>query len=115
MLVPARIAELLSLGKRRDIAAALVIILVGAASFGLGRLSKVEEGRGVSIAVAPETAASAALQESGRYVASRNGTTYALPSCPSAKAISEANRVWFASSAEAERAGYRPAANCKGL
>ncbi|HEY0907968.1 MAG TPA: Ada metal-binding domain-containing protein [Candidatus Paceibacterota bacterium] len=49
------------------------------------------------------------------YVASKSGTKYHLPSCSSAKSISEANKVWFATKEEAEKAGYSPAGNCKGL
>lgn len=51
----------------------------------------------------------------GKYVASKNGTKYYLPSCKSAKRIKEENRVWFATKEEAQAAGKTPSANCKGL
>ncbi len=49
------------------------------------------------------------------YVASKTGTKYHLPSCASAKKISEKNKIWFATKEEAEQAGFSPASNCKGL
>jgi len=60
---------------------------------------------------APATAKSAA----GRYVASKNGTKYYLPTCSGADRIVEANKVWFASAEAAVTAGYSPAANCDGI
>ncbi len=48
-------------------------------------------------------------------VASKSGTKYHLVTCPGAKQIKEENKVYFASSAEAEAAGYGAAANCPGL
>jgi hypothetical protein len=51
----------------------------------------------------------------GQYVASKTGTKYYLPWCGTAKRIRDDNKVWFASKAEAEAAGYEPAKNCKGL
>jgi hypothetical protein len=49
------------------------------------------------------------------YVASKKGTKYHLPTCIGAKSIKEGNRIWFGSKSEAERAGYSPAGNCKGI
>ena len=51
----------------------------------------------------------------GEYVASKSGAKYHLPWCPGAKQIKEENKVWFTSKEEAEKAGYTPAANCKGI
>lgn len=51
----------------------------------------------------------------GQYVASKTGTKYYLPWCGSVKRIKEENKVWFATKAEAEAAGYGPAKNCKGI
>ncbi|MCA9367941.1 deoxyribonuclease I, partial [Candidatus Kaiserbacteria bacterium] len=48
-------------------------------------------------------------------IASKNGTKYHLPSCPGASQIKEANRLEFASIAQARAAGYEPAKNCPGL
>lgn len=49
------------------------------------------------------------------YVASKTGTKYHLPWCSGAQRIKEENKVWFATKAAAEAAGYEPAANCKGI
>lgn len=54
-------------------------------------------------------------QSEGGYVASKNGTKYHLPWCGSAKQIKEENKIWFATKADAEAAGYTPASNCKGI
>ncbi len=51
----------------------------------------------------------------GNYVASKSGTKYHLPWCSGAKRITDANKVWFKTKEEAEKAGYQPAANCKGI
>lgn len=51
----------------------------------------------------------------GQYVASKKGSKYHLPWCAGAKSILEENKIWFASKEEAEKAGYTPAGNCKGI
>ncbi|MDP1629094.1 MAG: Ada metal-binding domain-containing protein, partial [bacterium] len=51
----------------------------------------------------------------GVFVASVNGKYYHLPQCPSAKNISEKNKIWFQTKAEAESRGFKPASNCPGL
>ncbi|MEN9622090.1 MAG: hypothetical protein RLZZ67_524 [Candidatus Parcubacteria bacterium] len=69
--------------------------------------------------LAPEpttkTASKTLQKQVKAYVASKTGTKYHLPTCIGAKGIKEANRVWFATKAEAEKAGYSPAGNCNGL
>src|SRR3989338_1722859 len=103
-----------------------IIILVAVISFGLGRLSKIREEK------TPITIENAEIGESKPlltsnvdktnssatskiFVASRNGKKYYYAWCESANVIKEQNRVWFSTQAEAEKAGYQPAANCKGL
>ncbi|MEK7069515.1 MAG: hypothetical protein AAB962_00465, partial [Patescibacteria group bacterium] len=49
------------------------------------------------------------------FVASRNGKKYYYAWCDSAKIIKEQNRVWFSTEEEGKKAGYEPAANCRGL
>ena len=51
----------------------------------------------------------------GSYVASKSGTKYHLPWCGGAQRIKEENKVWFKTKEDAEKAGYTPAANCKGI
>lgn len=62
-----------------------------------------------------ESAPEPTVPEVRTYMASKNGTKYYLPTCGTAKRIKEENRVWFATKAEAEAAGFTPAANCPGL
>lgn len=111
---------------------ALLIIVVSLISFYLGRVS-VGEGRGVTASVPMQAtvieAKTPIMQEivstttpiaeekktEGVYVASKSGTKYHLPWCPGAKQIKEENKVWFATKTDAEKAGYTPASNCKGI
>lgn len=106
-----------------DLFLTAVIILVATISFGLGRLSKIREEKTPitieSIATLTETTANVSnknVTESQKiFVASRNGKKYYYIWCESSKIIKEQNRIWFATKEEAEKAGYEPAANCKGL
>lgn len=68
----------------------------------------------VSAASAPAVSAPA-VEGGGQYVASKSGKSYHLPWCAGAKQIKESNKIYFASKAEAEAAGYSPAKNCKGI
>jgi hypothetical protein len=108
-----------------------LIIGASVASFGLGRLSAGEgdvhtlpepqstgqEARALptTTPAAPPTSPTTATVPAGGYVASKNGTKYHLPWCSGAKQISEQNKIFFATKAEAEAAGYTPASNCKGI
>lgn len=114
----------------KDFLIIIIIILSSLASFGLGRLSKIEENKTPIIIEGSSTGNSAAVikaglpikqiglpaeQIGGNYVASKNGTKYYFPWCGAAQKISEKNKITFASKEEAEKAGYQPATNCKGL
>jgi len=114
--------------ERQDMYLSVVLVLVAVASFGLGRQSVTavtesgeanEPARMVEAAVTPAPAGVTAAENtslpSTYYVASKSGKAYHLPHCSGAKSISEANKITFATKAEAEAAGYRPAANCKGI
>lgn len=106
---------------------AALLILVAAASFGLGRQSMAnrtsdvpaEAAAAVITSVSPPPKQTKAIETSTtsqiRYVASRNGSVYHLLTCPGAKQISEANKIYFDSKEAAAAAGYKPAANCKGI
>lgn len=118
-----------------DIFLVSIIILVAFGSFGLGRLSKIEGAKvPIRIERAPEVTAGTFLSENksgsagasvvpsnnnmsedGQLVGSKTGTKYHYPWCGGASRIAPANRVHFASKADAEAKGYTPAANCKGL
>ena len=135
-----KIKELTERLNTREIYTILLIIVVGFGSFGLGRLSKLQELRepirieqGVGTQTASALSSSPPFQGGergvvvsaakspaapvvgGQIVASKTGSKYFFPWCGSAARISEANKVWFNSVEEARKAGYAPAANCKGL
>ncbi len=122
----------------------LIIILVAFGSFGLGRLSRIEEsktplqikginGAETQVASIPSShdvktdtkikgavkqsveAEKAVIPNEGFIVGSKTGKKYHFPWCAGAQQTKEENKVWFASEAEARAAGFTPAANCKGL
>jgi hypothetical protein len=118
---------------------ATLLILVSVASFGLGRQSIIDSEpietlgnkssvimtefvkpasnlapKPQSISVVTESVSEDVIAEGG-VVASKSGTKYHLPTCSGAKSIKPENLITFATPAEAEAAGYTPAANCKGL
>lgn len=111
----------------KDLFLALIIFLTALISFGLGRLSKLEENKTPLIIHQPATpvvSANTAINEptdaqttnqKGEVVASKNGTKYHFPWCAGAQSIKEENKIKFASVEEARKAGYAPASNCKGL
>ncbi len=114
---------------------ALLIVVVALAAFSLGRLSVMEKSEETQQrAMVSSPAVKAQIEENGEYrteslnanettfdqsasgyVASKSGTKYHLPWCGSAKQIKEENKVWFKTKEEAEKAGYAPASNCKGI
>ncbi|MHB1163069.1 MAG: hypothetical protein ACYCZZ_00850 [Minisyncoccota bacterium] len=98
----------------RDVLIIAILILASSASFGMGYLARQGAGQGGD-AVVEDLSPLATSSASGEVVASKNGTKYYLPSCSGADRISLANKVWFVSASDAERAGYAPATNCKGL
>ena len=94
----------------------MVVFLVGIASFGLGRLSALETARPpVSITQAPELASPRAMYLGGLLVAAKTGHSYYFPWCAGMDKISPENQVWFKDEVAAQKAGYTPAKNCKGL
>lgn len=93
-----------------------IVVLVGVSSFGLGRLSALEEVRPiVDIRHAPPAAEPRAMALGGQFVAMRGGSVYYFPWCSGAQQIPESRQVWFVSEKTAQKAGYRPAKNCRGL
>ena len=51
----------------------------------------------------------------GKYLSSRSGGFYYLPTCSGAKRIKEKNMIWFESKEAAEAHGLKPATNCPGI
>jgi len=47
------------------------------------------------------------------YVASKNGKLYYSLGCPGIKRIKVTNQVWFATSSDAEKAGFTKSSSCK--
>lgn len=123
----------------KDIVFAATVMLVAVISFGLGRLSKIRDGRTPLTVEKPGVIAGDAvvdlnqqrdlIDESNNqnssiitapntqksFVASKNGKKYYYAWCDSASRIKKENKVWFSTKEEAKTAGYEPAANCKGL
>ena len=94
----------------------IVVLLLAVASFGLGRLSALEEARPlVSVRMAASAAGARPIAAGGLVVASKSGTAYHFPWCAGASSIKESNKIWFKDEAAARKAGYAPAKNCKGL
>ena len=93
-----------------------LVFLVASAAFALGRLSALEDVRPpVSITQAPAETLAQPIAMGGLIVASKGGSAYYYPWCNGATKIAPANQMWFASEAAAQKAGYAPAKNCKGL
>jgi hypothetical protein len=124
--------SLVRLADRRDVFAFCAIFLAGTGGYLLGRLDPLNPApRAVEIRVGerafatttrPAAAATTTVpiqapmeKPAGKYVASKSGKKYYVPSCSGAKSISEANKIWFSTKDEAEKAGYAPATTCKGI
>src|SRR3989344_587822 len=104
-----------SLGERipRDVLILAILVGASSASFGLGYLAGRDAGQG---SVGSDNGSIMVVSSStGRFVASKSGTKYYLPSCAAADRIAEENKIWFVSADAAAVAGYAPASNCKGL
>lgn len=105
-----------------------VIILVGLVSFGLGQLSAggasyggelILESAPVEINKLVEALNSPGAEQGSAIptdiIGNKSSKIYHRSDCAGAKIMSEANKIYFNSIAEAKNAGYRPAGNCPGL
>lgn len=124
----------------RDFVLVAILVLSATASFGLGYLTGKDTGNSGGVWIedlltdaerAGPAAVAASLEQSapgpapvtaaalpsgtGKYVASKNGTRYYLPTCGGVNRIKPENRVWFKTKEEAEAKGLTPASNCPGL
>ncbi|MDQ3014502.1 MAG: hypothetical protein M3Q73_01410 [bacterium] len=105
----------------------LTLVLMITAGMGAWKLFNITESRlpivmehtqlaGPAENLLPNTVETSSISTTtGAFVASKNGKSYYLPSCAASLRILEKNRVWFNTREEAEKAGYLPAKNCKGL
>ena len=101
-----------------EIAISLIILLVGLASFGLGRLSMSEQHPPVRILQCTDKTKENFIPKiypGGAVVASWKGKKYHYPWCAGALRISDKNKRWFKSEKEAEAFGYKPSTNCIGI
>jgi hypothetical protein len=117
---------------RGDLYIIIMIILVGTASYGLGKISSFEKNKTpISILKTKEYMNSLVLNDTSntktenqpiqtqqtdvKVVASKSGTKYYYPWCAGVSRIKEENKIWFNSIEEAKSAGLTPASNCVGL
>lgn len=117
---------------RDDLYIIIMIILVGTASFGLGKISSYEKNRlPISVLKTQDYMLSTVLESTsdkitttdkpksentnGLVVASKSGTKYYYPWCSGVSRIKEENKVWFDSIENARAKGLTPASNCTGL
>lgn len=133
MLVTKSIANFFQSDKGRDGVLVALGLALASGSFLLGRLSiEADDKKEVSIIGAAQKVAqtekseqvstssitasiASASKQTGQYVASKSGSAYHFPWCSGARRIKEENKIYFNSKEEAVKAGYHPAANCKGL
>ena len=94
----------------RDTLILAILVLASSLSFGLGYLAGLD-AEGMNNVVKEESLTTTKTE--GKFVASKSGTKYYLPTCAGAERISDANKVWFVSASAASAAGYTPASNCK--
>ena len=117
---------------RADLFTALMVFLIGIASFGLGRLSvTLPEKEPIRLEEAPSSVEGAARSQSspasnkelpsggsaidltrGQFVASKSGSVYYAVWCAGASRIRVENKIWFQTKEDAEAKGYRIAKNC---
>ncbi len=99
-----------------DLIVVIIIILVTFTVFGLYKLAELRENK-TPITIEKKTAIGEGniLNAEKLFVASKNGTKYYYPWCSGVSRIKEENKVWFSTADEAKKAGFQPAANCKGL
>jgi methylphosphotriester-DNA--protein-cysteine methyltransferase len=100
--------------------------MVSLISFGLGMLSKIK-GNKIPVKVENFISTDSSMSSSfsniemvykatdDKVVASKNGAKYHYLWCSGAQSIKEENKIFFNSIEEAQKAGYTPASNCKGL
>ncbi len=99
-----------------DLTIVIIIILVTFTVFGLYKLAELRGNKAhISIENKTKTEENAISNAEKLFVASKNGTKYYYPWCSGVSKIKEENKVWFSSADEAKKAGFEPAANCKGL
>ncbi|MEK9182826.1 MAG: hypothetical protein AAB809_01975 [Patescibacteria group bacterium] len=125
-----KIKQFVESEKGKDVLAIIIVILVGLASFELGRLSKGNGSSGIKIeyptqdqeaSVVSSTNYSNSLQDNKiektstgkNFFASSRGSKYYPVGCEAGKSLKQENRVYFSTREEAERAGYELSSSCQ--
>lgn len=115
--------------KGKDLMVIIIVILVGLASFGLGRLSVPRDGQGIKIEypagqISQTASTISSINLSGathlsnistgkNYFASSRGKKYYGIDCEAGKSIKKDNRIYFATPSEAEASGFTLSSSCK--
>ena len=114
-----KIKQFIASEKGKDVLIILIVILVGLGSFELGRLSTRSTRAGglkieyPAVSVDAVTSKSSGTETGKTFFASNRGSKYYSIGCSGGKSIKQENRVYFASSGEAEKAGYELSSVCK--
>ena len=128
-----KIKQFIESDNGKGILTALIVILVGFASFGLGRLSKNNQNSGIEIEYLNQTTSQTTNQEANvisslekesktifettttgkAFFASNRGKKYYSIGCSGGKTIKQENRIYFNTEAEAISAGYSKSTSCK--
>ncbi len=106
-----------------------IVVLVGTTSFGLGRLSRLNQNQGGVVIRAPESSLPLAravtlspnntlsMQATSslihNFVSSKNGSKYYPSGCKSASRIKAINQIWFETAEAAQVVGLTLASGCK--
>lgn len=138
-----KIKQFIESDRGKDIFVVIIVLLVGLSSFGLGRLSKDTTNQGIQVEYLnlndsnQGNVLSAFTEESNTnsinsgtqvnsnklpsvsnsvgksFFASNRGQKYYSIGCSAGKTIKQENRVYFATKAEAEKAGYELSSSCR--
>ena len=122
-----KIKQFLESDRGKDILTILIVVLVGLGSFELGRISQEAQSSGIKIEYPNQEASVLGAEASevvtnenhltspaGKaYFASSRGSKYYSIGCSGGKTLKEENKIYFATAAEAERAGYELSSTCK--
>jgi len=117
-----KIKQFIESEKGKDIILILIVILVGLASFELGRLSKGSgngnsglkiEYSGIEPSKGEESMVSAIKPTEKAFFASKIGSKYYPVGCSAGQTIKPENRIYFATSIEAEKSGFELSSSCQ--
>lgn len=101
--------------EKEDVLIGVIIITVALISFALGRFSVRYQENGVPNQPVQTGTVIDATQPEKPFVASVNGTRYYFTWCSGVERISEENKVYFRTRADAEEAGYTKSKTCNDL